>query len=210
MSAVRVAAAQTVEFRRDIDAALRCAADMAARAQAQGAALLCFPEGFLQGYLTDEEEARTHALDLGSPQFAAVLEHLRGPMIVIGLIEIADGRLYNTAVVVRDGVLVGRYRKAHLLGREKLFDAGTDSPVFEAAGLRTIEAAHEEIPFEGDIATAVAQLKLRAVSTFEHMTEAELDEGFARIDAALAAGTIEEKPTFGDFIVLERPNTDPP
>ena len=136
MSAVRVAAAQTVEFRRDIDAALRCAADMAARAQAQGAALLCFPEGFLQGYLTDEEEARTHALDLGSPQFAAVLEHLRGPMIVIGLIEIADGRLYNTAVVVRDGVLVGRYRKAHLLGREKLFDAGTDSPVFEAAGLR--------------------------------------------------------------------------
>ena len=37
------------------------------------------------------------------------------------------------------------------------------------------------------------------------MTEAELDEGFARIDAALAAGTIEEKPTYGDFIVFESP-----
>ncbi|HMC95420.1 MAG TPA: hypothetical protein VKO16_11680, partial [Polyangia bacterium] len=59
-------------------------------------------------------------------------------------------------------------------------------------------------PFEGDIGQAVERLRLRAVSTFEHMTDEELDEGFARIDAALAAGTIEEKPTFGDFIVFER------
>jgi ubiquinone/menaquinone biosynthesis C-methylase UbiE len=79
--------------------------------------------------------------------------------------------------------------------------------VFEAAGLTTAEIVQEEIPFEGDIAEAVAQLKLRAVSTFEHLTPIELDEGFARIDAALAAGTIEEKSTFGDFIVFERPTS---
>ncbi|HEX5261971.1 MAG TPA: class I SAM-dependent methyltransferase [Phenylobacterium sp.] len=79
--------------------------------------------------------------------------------------------------------------------------------VFEAAGLATAEVVHEEIPFEGDIAEAVAKLKLRAVSTFEHMTETELDEGFARIDAALAAGTIEEKSTSGDFMVFERPDS---
>jgi SAM-dependent methyltransferase len=76
--------------------------------------------------------------------------------------------------------------------------------VFEAAGFHTVEIAHLEIPFVGDIAEAVARLHLRAASTFEHMTEAELDEGFTRLDAALAAGTIEEKPTFGDFIVFER------
>jgi SAM-dependent methyltransferase len=76
--------------------------------------------------------------------------------------------------------------------------------IFEAAGFKTAEVVHEEIPFEGDIAEAVALLKLRAVSTFEHLTEVELDEGFARMDAALAAGTIEEKSTFGDFIVFER------
>jgi ubiquinone/menaquinone biosynthesis C-methylase UbiE len=78
------------------------------------------------------------------------------------------------------------------------------SALFEAAGFETVEVAHEEIPFEGDIGKAVAQLKLRAVSTFEHMTAEELDEGFARIDEAFAAGAIEEKPTFGDFIVFER------
>ena len=75
--------------------------------------------------------------------------------------------------------------------------------LFEAAGFATVETVHMEIPFEGDVATAVDRLKLRAVSTFEHLTEAELDEGFARIEADFAAGTIVEKPTLGDFIVFE-------
>jgi predicted amidohydrolase len=44
---VRIAAAQTVEFREDIEAALNCAADGAARAKAKGASLLSFPEGRL-------------------------------------------------------------------------------------------------------------------------------------------------------------------
>jgi predicted amidohydrolase len=57
MKTVRIAAAQTVEFREDIAAALSCVADVAARAEAEGASLLCFPEGFLQEYLTDETPA---------------------------------------------------------------------------------------------------------------------------------------------------------
>ena len=52
--------------------------------------------------------------------------------------------------------------------------------------------------------TPLTVSKLRAVSTFEHMTEDELAEGFAAVDAALAAGTIERKPTLGDFMVFER------
>jgi ubiquinone/menaquinone biosynthesis C-methylase UbiE len=76
--------------------------------------------------------------------------------------------------------------------------------IFEDAGLSTLEVVRQDIPFEGDMAEAVAKLKLRAVSVFEHMSEQELDEGFARIDAALAAGTIERKSTFGDFILFER------
>ncbi|WP_296599998.1 class I SAM-dependent methyltransferase [Phenylobacterium sp.] len=77
--------------------------------------------------------------------------------------------------------------------------------LFEAAGFRTIAAVQMEVPFDGEIAALVARLKLRAVSVFEHMTEAELDDGFARIDADLAAGAIVEKPTYGDFIVFEKP-----
>ncbi|WP_332774198.1 carbon-nitrogen hydrolase family protein [Phenylobacterium sp.] len=135
---VRIAAAQTAEYREDLEAALACLADVAARAEAEGAALLCFPEGFLQGYLTEEAPARRHALDLASPAFAAVLDRFpkTGPMLVVGLIEVEDGRLFNTAVVVDRGALVGRYRKTHLLGGESIFDPGTESPVFEVAGLK--------------------------------------------------------------------------
>jgi predicted amidohydrolase len=138
MKTVRIAAAQTVEFREDISAALNCAADLAARAESAGAALLCFPECFLQGYLTEEAPARRNALDLASPAFEVVLSRLprTGPMIVMGLIEVEQGRLFNTAVVVDCGAVIGRYRKAHLLGGERIFDAGRDSRAFEIAGLR--------------------------------------------------------------------------
>lgn len=76
--------------------------------------------------------------------------------------------------------------------------------LFEAAGFRTMEVVQMELPFEGDIAAAVERLKLRAVSTFEHMTETELAEGFARLEADFARGAIVAKPTFGDFIVFAR------
>ncbi|OEO29552.1 hydrolase [Devosia insulae DS-56] len=138
MRSVRIAAAQTSEYREDIGAALRCVAELAARAETTGAALLCFPEGFLQGYLVDEAAARRQALDLGSSAFEAVLEQLprTGPMLVIGMLELEGGQLFNTAIVVQHGRLIGRYRKAHLLGAERAFTAGTDSPSFEVDGLR--------------------------------------------------------------------------
>jgi predicted amidohydrolase len=138
MKTVRIAAAQTIEFREDINGALNCAADVAAHAESEGASLLCFPEGFLQGYLTDVAPARRNALDLASPAFEAALSRLprTGPMIVMGLIEAEAGRLFNTAVVVHSGVLIGRYRKAHLLSGENGFAAGSDSRVFDVDGLR--------------------------------------------------------------------------
>lgn len=138
MRTVRIAAAQTIEYREDIAGALRCVAEFAARAEAAGAALLCLPEGFLQGYLLDEEAARRHALDLSSSTFQSVLEQLprTGPMLVIGMLELEHGLLFNTAIVVQHGKLIGSYRKAHLLGAERAFTAGTDSHSLEVDGLR--------------------------------------------------------------------------
>jgi predicted amidohydrolase len=133
----RVAAAQTPEFREDVAAALAYAAEQVAEAEARGAALICFPEGFLQGYLTEPEAARRHALDLASPAFAAVLDRFRKfeAVVVMGLIEREGERLFNTAAVLRRGALLGRYRKAHLLAGERVFEAGRDSPVFQAGRL---------------------------------------------------------------------------
>ncbi|MDO8378197.1 carbon-nitrogen hydrolase family protein [Phenylobacterium sp.] len=134
----RIAAAQTPEFREDVDAALTYALGVIADATAQGADLLVFPEAYLQGYLTDETSARRHALNLASPEFDTLLARLPklGPTLVLGLIEADAGALFNTAAVIAHGRLLGRYRKTHLLGREQLFTPGTDSPVFETAGVK--------------------------------------------------------------------------
>ena len=56
---------------------------------------------------------------------------------MFGLIEQAQGALFNTAVVVYRGKLLGKYRKIHLHGTENDgFTAGSEAPVFEVSGLR--------------------------------------------------------------------------
>lgn len=45
-------------------------------------------------------------------------------MLVFELIEEDNGLLFNTAVVVKDGMLKREYRKSHLLDGEKMFTAG--------------------------------------------------------------------------------------
>jgi predicted amidohydrolase len=136
--AIKVAACQVPEIREDIETALACIERYAHRAEAYGASLLCFPECFLQGYLTAEGQARRHALQLSSPAFASVLARLAksAPMIVFGVIEVDEGAIFNTAVVVHAGRLIGRYRKMHLLPGEGLYTVGTDCPIFEVAGLK--------------------------------------------------------------------------
>jgi predicted amidohydrolase len=135
---VRIASAQTPDFRDDVPAALDHLVAVAAEAEAAGAALVAFPEGYLQGYLLADADVRRVALDLASCAFDAVLARFprTGPTIVVGLIERADGRFFNTAIVVRRGTLIGRYRKMHLLAAERAFTPGTEVPVFTADGLR--------------------------------------------------------------------------
>lgn len=135
---MRIAAAQTSEYRRDVPAALRALTDFAAQAEAAGAGLLCFPEGFLQGYLTEEAAAREVAFDLASKAFGRLLDQLpsTGPTLVVGMIEAEGARLFNTAIVVRHRRLIGRYRKNHLLPGEQAFTPGDGPTVFEADGLR--------------------------------------------------------------------------
>jgi len=78
---------------------------------------------------------------------------------------------------------------------------------FAAAGLSllTLEAVTEV--YAANEAEAAEKLKLRAISVFEHMSEAELEEGFVRLDAWLAAGKGRTAPLAvqGDLLVLGRP-----
>jgi predicted amidohydrolase len=135
---LRVGACQVPEILGDIESALACIEDFARQADERSADLMVLPECFLQGYLVEEEHVRRHALDLRSAQFASVLRRLERieQTLVFGVIEQRGGRYFNAAVVVARGVLMGVYRKTHLVPGESLFDKGDGYPTFELQGIR--------------------------------------------------------------------------
>ncbi len=75
---------------------------------------------------------------------------------------------------------------------------------FAAAGLSLLALDPVTEIYAANETEAAEKLKLRAISVFEHMSEAELEDGFARLDAWLAAGNAGSDPlrVEGDLLVL--------
>jgi 5-aminopentanamidase len=135
---VKVAVCQVPDIREDIEASLRWIEKFTRQAEDDNVSLICFPECFLQGYLTDEYLAKKYAVNLTSSAFKTMIKQLikYKPVIVFGLIEEEDKNLYNTAVVIKEGKLIGKYRKTHLLEGEQLFKTGSEYPIFEINDLK--------------------------------------------------------------------------
>lgn len=76
---------------------------------------------------------------------------------------------------------------------------------FAPVGLRALALDRIEERMAGSLAEDAARLRTRSISTFEHLPEAEIEQGFRRLDAAVAAET-ESQPVIGlsDLLVLER------
>lgn len=103
--------------------------------------LIVLPELAFTGYsMTDRKTVSALAED---PADSLSLELLTGLCrsgdyhIVAGFAERAGDKLYNSAVLVGPGGLVGMYRKIHLFGFEsELFDPGPEPPaVYDIGGL---------------------------------------------------------------------------
>ena len=100
----------------------------------QGARLVCFPECFLQGYVVEPAFVERHAIAVDSEVMTQTLARLSSvnAIVVFGFIEQTAHGYYNSAAVVERGRLLGTYRKANLLpGESKVFEPGTDFPVFQ-------------------------------------------------------------------------------
>jgi predicted amidohydrolase len=134
----KVAACQVPDIRQNIDASLEWIENFTKQAEDKDVSLVCFPECFLQGYLTDEQLAKRYAINLTSVTFKAILQRLTKykPLIVFGLIEQDNENLFNTAVIIKDGKLLGKYRKTHLLDGERIFKAGSEYPIFQINDLK--------------------------------------------------------------------------
>lgn len=73
---------------------------------------------------------------------------------------------------------------------------------FARVGLKRIALESVRDQFAASLAEAAAKLRLRAISTFEHMTEPEIAEGFAALDRAVAEETNPQTDEISDLLVL--------
>jgi predicted amidohydrolase len=156
---MKVAACQMPEVRRDSAAALALVRDYANAAATRGAALVCFPECFLQSYDVEESHVAETAIDLGAARFRRVLDELAGvePVVVVGLIERDGGAFFNTAVAIERGRLVARYRKMRLLGGEQsVFARGAAPALFECGGMTVGLGICNDLNFAESIARSAA------------------------------------------------------
>ena len=135
---IRVAAAQTTEFIGDVERASLNAIDLVERAKESEASLICFPEAYLQGYVTSTMHVERFAVSIDAPEIHYLVSRLpeRGPMVVLGFIEALDGGFSNSAAVIQNRTIVGCYRKSRLLARESIFTAGGAFPIFETGELK--------------------------------------------------------------------------
>ena len=134
---IKVSVCQVPDIREDIETSLKWIQKFAKQGEDEGVSLICFPECFLQGYLTERVLAEKYAINMNGLAFKSILKQLanKKPMIVFGLIEEEGENLFNTAVVIKEGELLGKYRKTHLLQGEHIFEAGFEYPIFEINGL---------------------------------------------------------------------------
>ena len=119
----RIALAQLAPRLGDVDGNLELAADWLRRGAAEGAQLVAFPELALSGYLLSDLVPEV-ALRADDPRLLALSRGAPGVTIAIGLVEETDAhRFCNSAVLLRDGELLGLHRKVYL-PTYGLFDEG--------------------------------------------------------------------------------------
>lgn len=100
-------------------------------AVSEGVELLVLPEGVLARFIGERERIRTHAQPLDGPFVTGLAEVTRDLdlTVVVGIHEVSDNsRPYNTLVVLRDGEVIGLYRKLHLYDAFQMHESENVTP----------------------------------------------------------------------------------
>lgn len=120
----------------DVDASLAEVKRALSWAQEESLDVVCLPECHITGYCRTPEEAAAHSIDLGSTLFSRLMSELRqfDPAVILGLMERWGQELFNSAVIVERGRVLGVYPQA-APGRERVL-ARARVPVFERNGVR--------------------------------------------------------------------------
>jgi NAD+ synthase (glutamine-hydrolysing) len=149
---VRLAAATPQASVGDPAANAAAILELARQADATRAAVCVFPELSLSAYAIDDllqQEALLGAVEAGIASLVAASEELF-PVLIVGAPLRRQGRLYNTAVVIHRGAVLGVVPKAYLPNYREFYEKRHFTP---GAGVRgqTIKVVGAEVPFGIDL-----------------------------------------------------------
>jgi len=109
--------------------------------ETHGARLIAFPELAISGYLAEDLFLRSDFVAECMAAVDAVARAVSGIDVVVGHPLAEGGRVYNALSWLRDGEVIGRYRKRALpnytvFDEQRYFTPGADALVVELDGLR--------------------------------------------------------------------------
>jgi NAD+ synthase (glutamine-hydrolysing) len=136
------------------DPALNAAAvlDLVRQGHDQGVAVMVFPELGLTGYSIDDLLQQEVLLDAVEAAIAALARESEGlrPLFVVGAPLRDGGRLYNTAVAIHAGKVLGVVPKSFLPNYREFYERRWFTPGAGVAG-KTLRLAGQDVPFGTDI-----------------------------------------------------------
>lgn len=154
---LKIALAQLNFTVADIQANTTKIIDAAVQAKQQQADLVVFPELCVTGYPPEDLLFRSDFIQQAQQAVAEIAEKIAGITVVIGYPRQQGGRLYNTAVALRDGETLAEYDKQALpnygvFDEQRYFIAGVQTSLFTVKDSRLALTICEDIWQPGIIA----------------------------------------------------------
>ncbi len=125
--------------------------------------LVVFPELTITGYPPEDLLLREAFVEQSLEVVQRLATRIGSTTAIVGVPLRADGALYNAAVVLRDGAIVGTYRKQLLpnyavFDEERYFEPGTETgQIFEIAGVAVgVSICEDAWSAQGPIAAQAA------------------------------------------------------
>ncbi|WP_116091735.1 NAD(+) synthase [Sphingomonas crusticola] len=156
---VRVAAATPAASAGDVAANAASILDLARQGDAAGADLIVYPELCLSSYAIDDLHLQEALLDRVEAELAALIAasaQLKS-VLLVGAALRRNGRLYNTAVVIARGAVLGVVPKSYLPNYREYYEKRWFAPGVGLAGL-DIVVAGQNVPFGPDLIFAASDL----------------------------------------------------
>ena len=125
---------------------------LAREAHAAGVAVMVFPELGLTGYTIDDLLQQDVLLDAVETAIATLAQESRAlaPLIVVGAPLRDAGRLYNTAVAIQGGKVLGVVPKSFLPNYREFYERRWFTPGAGVVG-KTLTLAGQPVPFGTDL-----------------------------------------------------------